>query len=423
MLLLPIDSGLHKALSELATKHRMVFMAGLPGTGKSLMIQQLSLLAHQAGRRVHLLQWDMTRRVFDLPELADEFPEIDGVTHPAVRKAVGLWARDAVVHWDEAYPEPEHILIGELPLIGNRLIEMTQRIDDSAEILLSSNQACFVVPVPSWEVREVIEKSRERSIAEPQNEREKLDAPPNVLRNLWKQLNAFARDIGLTKAGDEAPFNPYIYGGVYEALLQHRNMQTLTIEKVLRPERSVYDLDVVESELFATKDEVLALFERIRAEYTPDSLEMAVANWHATISANPKPIDRGPELMLPLPEGVVGSAENTTLTEPQLAALRAFVALPIDAPADDVVPLVDAALATLTGDAQPTLANVKKFDVFDGYFNVTRIEGDAGTNFIAGLLQAYRNVVADFDNGHTLTVIEMPMLRVALETTLRMYGV
>jgi adenylylsulfate kinase-like enzyme len=43
----------------------MVFLAGLPGTGKSLLAHQLAHMASDAGRTIHLLQWDVARPVFE----------------------------------------------------------------------------------------------------------------------------------------------------------------------------------------------------------------------------------------------------------------------------------------------------------------------------------------------------------------------
>ena len=64
--------------------------------GKSLLLQQLTLMALEAGREVHLLQWDTARQVFETPR----YPLLDGATHPMVIKAVGLWLRQALVDWD-----------------------------------------------------------------------------------------------------------------------------------------------------------------------------------------------------------------------------------------------------------------------------------------------------------------------------------
>src|SRR5687768_2694168 len=92
----PRDSGLYRTLHRAATERRCVFFAGLPGVGKSLLLQQTGLIAAEAGRRVALLQWDVVRGSFETPEVLARYPEVDGVTHAVIRKAVGLWARGAV---------------------------------------------------------------------------------------------------------------------------------------------------------------------------------------------------------------------------------------------------------------------------------------------------------------------------------------
>src|SRR3954471_19004712 len=97
---LPQDSELYRRLYAAAVERRCVFFAGLPGVGKSLLLQQLSLIAHEAGRKVSLLQWDVARGSFETPEILARFPEVDGVTHAVIRKAAGLWARGAVATWD-----------------------------------------------------------------------------------------------------------------------------------------------------------------------------------------------------------------------------------------------------------------------------------------------------------------------------------
>ena len=51
--IVPADSPLYSQLELLASHHRMVF---LPGTGKSLLIHQLTHLAAAGNRNVYLLQ-------------------------------------------------------------------------------------------------------------------------------------------------------------------------------------------------------------------------------------------------------------------------------------------------------------------------------------------------------------------------------
>ena len=80
MLILTPNSRISQVFAELIASADMVFVAGLPGVGKSLMLQQLTLMAQQAGREVDLLQWDTVRVVFERPI----YPVIAGVTHPMV---------------------------------------------------------------------------------------------------------------------------------------------------------------------------------------------------------------------------------------------------------------------------------------------------------------------------------------------------
>ena len=424
MLLLPISSTIHQTFTDHARRCRMVFVTGLPGVGKSLLIQQLTMIADQLGRTVHLIQWDTARTAFETPENLANYPEVDGVTAPMIRKAVGIWARRAIVRWHEAYPSDEHLLIGELPLLGNRLIELVERYDDEAEPLLASADAAYIVPVPSWEVREAIEQSRAQTIANPQNEIEKQDASPAVLRALWAELNTLARDIKLTKARPDSPYNPYIYGGVYEALLKHRHHQLLLVDQVLRPNSSVYELGVAASVLQATSAEIAQTIKHLETTVTTAQLEAAVANWHAIITADPIEHDAGPELRLPLPKQLLNVAETTVFSAEQRMALHSLIKLPLNATSAMTIAALDEAIGLFSAELPPqtALANVKKFDVFDSYFNVTRTDTAAGIVFIHALLQSHRNVVQNLQSQpHSLSVVELPMLRIALETALRSF--
>jgi hypothetical protein len=187
-LLLDPGSSLHAALSALAAQARAVFLAGLPGTGKSLLIHQLAQLAHARGRAVSLLQWDVARPVVEESEAARAFPARGGVTHGVVRVAVGRWARGAIARWRQAHHGDAALLIGETPLVGHRLVELVRPADDAAEPILSAADARFVIPVPSREVRRHLEGERERRAARPLHPREREDAPPHVLRDLWREI-------------------------------------------------------------------------------------------------------------------------------------------------------------------------------------------------------------------------------------------
>jgi hypothetical protein len=422
--IIPISSSLHQTLKDLAKTSRMIFITGLPGVGKSLLIQQLGLIANELGREVHLLQWISARKAFETEENLAKYPEVEGVTAPAIRKAVGLWARDAVWRWHQTHPGREPLLVGELPLIGNRLIELAQPQDDDVEGLLSGEATQFVVPVPSWEVRQVIESARAESLAHPRHEQETRDAAPNVLRALWQEVNGVAREIRLTKASPNTTYNPYIYGGVYQALLAHRRVETILIDEVLQPAKSVYELDVVASELGANPKEISHYMGLVEKDTTPEELEATVANWHASITADPKPVDPGPELRLPPPEKLPGVAARTVLTPEQRDALQQILALPLGTPPSQTIPVLESALSVLTPVKRPDPVSAKqrKFDVFDSYFNVSRDAEESGITFLSGLLLAYRNVLENMSvPPQTLSVVEAPMLRIALETAIRQF--
>ncbi len=285
-IILPTDSNIYTTFQQLVTEQRLVFLAGLPGTGKSLLIQQLVLLAQQAGRTVDLLQWDLARAPFETAVLLQKYPESNGVTHPAIRKAVGLWARTAVHHWYTRHQHGNRLLIGETPLIGNRLIELVQSTDDAIEASLRSARTLFVVPVPSASVRRHIEAAREKSIVNPQHQNETKDAPPNVLHAIWQEVARLGQRLQLIKKSDFSEksdfsaYDPGIYTAVYQHLLQHRHHHILPVNTLLTPSGSAYDLQLSGSELAAKPAEVDAIMQQIETEFTGNELETAVANWY-----------------------------------------------------------------------------------------------------------------------------------------------
>jgi hypothetical protein len=259
----------------------MVFVAGLPGTGKSLLIHQLAHLAVEAGRAVHLLQWDVVRPVFEASRAGRRYPVVDGVTQPMIRRAVGLWARRAVVAWERRCAGPEHLLIGETPLVGHRLTELARPIDDEAEPLLAAPSCRFTIAVPSVEVRRHVEAERERRASAARNAREREDAPPHVLRELWRQLLVAARALGISAATADAPYDPVIYRRVYEAVLHARAPEVLALDTILpTAAMSVYDFTVPCADLVPHEDEADALVRESEAR-SPDPAALAreVERW------------------------------------------------------------------------------------------------------------------------------------------------
>jgi hypothetical protein len=290
------DRRLERQMRGLAER-RMVFFAGLPGTGKSLLVHQLAHLAGGSGRRIHLLQWDVARPAFEASPAGRGYPLADGVTHAVIRKAAGLWVRHAIHEWNERHPAPEHLLVGETPFVGNRFVELAQRLDDRTEVLLAAPSSRFVIAVPSAEVRRFLEAERERRAASPLHPREREDAPPQLLRDLWRDLAALARRLGITapaappavgpdKPGrvvDDGlvPYDPDIYRQVYETVLRHRNVEVVTLDTILPTEQlSVYDFAVKPPDLAPTEAEADEFIREVERRYGDLSvLEREILQW------------------------------------------------------------------------------------------------------------------------------------------------
>jgi hypothetical protein len=290
------------------SRRRMVVFAGLPGTGKSLLVHQLAHLASRAGRRVHLLQWDVARPVFEASPAGRRYPLADGVTHAVIRKAAGLWARQALVAWDRGHPEPRHLLVGEAPFVGGRFVELARPLDDAAERLLGATACRFALAVPSVPVRRFLETLRERRAAQPLHPREREDAPPQVLRDLWADLASVAVRLGLTgprpgppcatrgapwpsasatahaASGPEAtgpPYDPAVYRAVYEMVLRHRHRETVPIDTILPTERlSVYDFAEPLPDLVPTEADAERWIGEVERRYPdPAALDAETARW------------------------------------------------------------------------------------------------------------------------------------------------
>jgi hypothetical protein len=280
-LILRPGSALLEDLSRAARDDRCVFLAGLPGVGKTLLVQQLAVLADRLGRKVHLLQWDVARLAFETPALLSRYPEVDGVTHAALRKAVGVWVREAIQHWDLSYPDASHLLIGETPLIGNRLIELVRVQDDPAERIMQSARIEFLVPAPSERVREAIKTARAREMERPAHERETANAPVGLLQAQWSQVLQAASALEIAPPQLPADYEPALYAAVYTRILRHRRHHVLSIDEVLVPRGSAYALDVpIQSELRPGADDVNAALSVVE-DWPPDRLATAVERWYA----------------------------------------------------------------------------------------------------------------------------------------------
>jgi hypothetical protein len=281
-LLVAEGSPLFNTLDTLARQARLVFFAGLPGTGKSLLIHQLAHLAHARRRAIHLLQWDVARPVFEANRAGRRHPQVRGVTHGIIRIAVGRWAREAVASWSGRHPGLDDVLIGETPFIGHRLVALARRAPDAAEPVLAADTTRFVIPVPSRALREHLEGERERRAREPRHPREREDAPPTVLRALWRELYEAAGKLGIAHGPADAPYDPELYRRVYERLLVHRHAVALPLDTVLPVSAmSAYDFKIATSDVLPTDEEASWLVEDAEARYPHAALlDIELADWH-----------------------------------------------------------------------------------------------------------------------------------------------
>jgi hypothetical protein len=273
-------SDLHAALVEAARKRRCVFVTGLPGVGKSLVVQQLALVAAEEGREVHLLQWDVARLAFDRPEILARYPEVDGVTNAAIRAAVGLWARDAVGMWDRAHPDPRNLLVGETPLIGDRLSELARPMPDEVEPLLASARTVFLIPAPTRAVRERVEEARSRDIRDPHHARDTASAAPHLVRAGWDELARVAARLGIAATAADG-YDQRVYTETYRAVLRHRHSTVLPIVATLAVRGSAHAVPHAARELTPSSDEVARSMATI-AQRPLAEIERDAQHWYET---------------------------------------------------------------------------------------------------------------------------------------------
>jgi len=281
-LVLPPRSVAHRMLSGAVQNCKAVVFAGLPGVGKTLMLQQAALLSHAAGRPLHLLQWDIARQAFETPGILARYPEVEGTTHAAIRRAAGLWVRGAVANWAAAHAGDDALLLGEAPFVGNRLIELARCEADAAESFLAASTTLFIIPAPTLAVRRAIEAMREREIEQPRHARETANARPSVLTLLMQELRAAGAALGVPGARSEGGYDPDVYTAIYARLLEHRHARALEIDECWPVVASPYDLAMGATELHPSAAEVAEALARVEALDALE-LEQAVRHWYRPV--------------------------------------------------------------------------------------------------------------------------------------------
>ena len=128
--------------------------------------------------------------------------------------------------------------------------------------------------------------------------------------------------------------------------------------------------------------------------------------------------------LLPLPAALLSDYQHTSLSAEVQAALRDIVHLPLNTAPEEAVATFDKALAALAGNGFSIVdgtGRAEKFDIFDEYFHINRTDEDPGRAYLYGLLASFRNMYATLDPEGSLTVTEIPLLRIALESALEMF--
>ncbi|MBI1960026.1 MAG: hypothetical protein HYS36_12475, partial [Candidatus Rokubacteria bacterium] len=200
--------------------------------------------------------------------------------------AVGRWARSALARWHAGHPGFEDLLIGETPFVGHRLIELARPSPDEAEAVLSAEWTRFVIPVPSRALRAHLEAERARRAEAPLHSREREDALPEVLRDLWRQLVGVSRALGLAdpaaRPDDDVPYDPATYQRVYERLLTRRHARALPLHTRLPTEGlSAYDFRVPTTDLAPGEEEAARFIGEIEGAYPdPAAVEREIGGWY-----------------------------------------------------------------------------------------------------------------------------------------------
>jgi hypothetical protein len=195
---------------------------------------------------------------------------VGGVTHGLIRLAVGRWARLAIARWHAEHPGVADLLIGETPLIGHRFIELVRPSRDAAETALTDGATRFVIPVPSPALRAHLEAERARRAERPVHPREREDASPRVLHELWREL-----------AGADVAYDPALYRRAYERLLAHRHAVALPLQSRLPTDGiSAYEFSVAAADLVPTAGEIARAIREVETLY-PDAaaVQRAIDGW------------------------------------------------------------------------------------------------------------------------------------------------
>ncbi len=233
------------------------------------------------GRRVHIMRWDTGLAAFQTEDILARYPDVSDGTHPLIRKAAGLWGRRALARWQVEHTDPTDMIVGEVPIIGNRFSEFIQAQPDQVEPALASEETTFIYPVPTKSLRANLEAIRRSTFANPKHPDEARDAPPSTMELAWRQTCAKAAELGLVSEVDiHSPYEETIYVRFFEHLLQHRNSIGIGFDTIYSDAGSAHDLNANFLELRASPDEVQSAIAEVEAVSTVEEAARDVENWY-----------------------------------------------------------------------------------------------------------------------------------------------
>ncbi|MFD1196510.1 hypothetical protein ACFQ3C_17710 [Seohaeicola saemankumensis] len=272
-----------RILAEMARNCRMIFFTGLPASGKSFFLRELISIAGNVGRCVHLIRWDAALASFQTDEILASYPDVADGSHPIVRRAAGLWGRQAVARWLEMHPDDADVLIGEVPIVGNRFSELVKVLSDEVEAALASETTTFVYSVPTKEIRSKLEAIRRETFSNPKHSHEANDAPPATMDLAWNLTCTKSIELGLLPSAEgESPrrYDEVLYRRFFDHLLRNRNAEALDVDTLYASSGSAHDIQGDIFEIFATPREVADAIAAIQADMDAEAATRAVENWH-----------------------------------------------------------------------------------------------------------------------------------------------
>jgi len=242
---IPTENKIYKQLEDIAHKAMVTVFVGLPGTGKSLYVNQFHAIAKSFKKEIEVIQWDIARKSFETEALAKIFPMKDGQVHAGVKLCAGRWLIAYLQNWHlRTLDYANKILLIEAPLVGNRFSELAHSQDNpELEKFLSSEQVQFVLPIPSREVRKKIEEDRAAQVSE--SATQWSGAKPSVMRQLWTDTLGIGRRLQLIDSID-GKYDPNNYKKIYTYILRHRNLRVLEVNQIfdvnIKDEKSLHSL-------------------------------------------------------------------------------------------------------------------------------------------------------------------------------------